>query len=92
MIYNLTHIAPLSAGKITAVASFAMSLVFVVPMFFISFAASGGDNFPIGFLLLFPFLYLIFGFVFGVLGAFVFNLVTKYIGGLQLTLDTYNDQ
>ena len=87
MHYTLTYIAPMTAGKVSAALSFAMSLLFLIPMFLFSMVA-GDVGLPIFALLFFPVLYLIFGFIFGLLGAFVYNLVATHVGGLELNFNT----
>lgn len=39
----------------------------------------------IGLLVAMPFLYLIFGFIFTAIGAWVYNLVAKWVGGIEYT-------
>jgi hypothetical protein len=47
-------------------------------------------GFPMGtsFLLVMPFIYAVFGFVFTLIGAALYNLVAGFIGGIELDLDT----
>ena len=41
----------------------------------------------VGFMLLLPFLYAAMGFIFGVIAAFVYNLLAGWIGGLALEFE-----
>jgi len=41
-----------------------------------------------GFAFCFPFFYAVMGFVFGVIGASVYNLVAKWIGGIEVEIGT----
>jgi hypothetical protein len=55
---------------------------------------TGAPAFPaaigIGFVLVMPILYAAFGFLFGAFGAFVYNLVAGWIGGVEMELQTMN--
>lgn len=62
-----------------------MSIPFVVLMA-ISFAASPAQTRPpFGFLLAMPFVYLILGFIFTAIGAWVYNKVASWVGGIEYT-------
>jgi len=41
----------------------------------------------IGFMILMPLLYTLLGFVFGILGAFLYNLLGKWIGGFEMEFE-----
>ena len=43
--------------------------------------------FGTGFAILAPFLYAAMGFVFGAIGAFIYNLVAKWIGGIEVEVE-----
>ena len=81
---QLINISPIQTAKVFAVLYFLISIPFVV-FIAISFSFSPGPKMPIGFLVLFPFMYLIFGFIFTVVGAWVYNLVARRIGGIEYT-------
>ena len=86
---QLTRIAPLKAGIVLAILYGLLSLV-VVPFLLLglTFSQVGGKPQPtdlvgFGFVLLLPVLYGIAGFIFGMLGAAIYNLVAKWTGGLE---------
>jgi hypothetical protein len=94
---RLKRIAPLKAGIILAVFYALLSLL-AVPFFMLmgSFAAAAaqqsGTDVPFGFLfgvgaIFLPILYGVFGFIFGVIAAALYNLVAKWTGGLEFTLE-----
>lgn len=102
MQLKLKRIAPLQAGKMLAAFYGLMSLVFVPFMLFFmamgSLAArqQGGASAPalplmfgmgIGFMVLLPVVYAAMGFVFGALSAWIYNLLVKWIGGLELEFE-----
>jgi hypothetical protein len=103
MQLKLKRIAPLQAGKMLAAFYGLLSLLFVpfmlVFMAMGSFAArqqggSAGPALPLmfgmglGFMVLLPFFYAAMGFVFGVISAWVYNLLTKWIGGFEFEFET----
>ena len=47
-----------------------------------------GPVFSVFFAILMPVLYAVMGFVMGAVGAFVYNLVAKWIGGVEVELGT----
>jgi hypothetical protein len=102
MHLKLKRIAPLQAGKMLAAFYGLLSLIFVPFMLFFmamgSFAARqhGGSSAPalplmfgmgLGFMVLLPFLYAAMGFILGVIGAAIYNLLTKWIGGFEFEFE-----
>ena len=89
MTYEVTHIHPFSAAKISAALSFLMTSLFCL-LLFTALLSSESMTESIGVsstsLLLFPVYYLLFGYIFGLLFALLFNVVAKYLGGLKVTL------
>jgi hypothetical protein len=102
MNLKLKRIAPLQAGKMLAAFYGLMSLL-VVPfmMFFLALSTlasrghGGPSPFPfvfglgmgIVFALLLPFFYALMGFVFGVISAWLYNLLARWIGGFELEFE-----
>lgn len=81
---QIINISPIQSAKVIALMYFLISLPFVGLMA-ISFPLSPAPQPGIGFLVLFPFVYLIFGFIFTALGAWFYNLVAKRVGGIEYT-------
>jgi hypothetical protein len=100
MNLKLKNIAPLQAGKMLGAFYGLLSLVFV-PFVLVAMAIGGmaahntGNTTPmpfmfgmgIGFAIFLPVMYAILGFVFGALGAWIYNLLAKWIGGLDLEFE-----
>jgi hypothetical protein len=60
------------------------SLVFIVPMFFIFAAVGPREGGPPAFMIiLFPVLYLVFGYSSVAVGCWLYNFMFKYIGGIE---------
>src|SRR5687767_14188200 len=87
---QLTYIAPLKAGIVLAILYAILSLI-VVPFFILAALmgkASGnpGPNpaiFGVAFAIGLPFLYAAGGFLGGLIGAALYNLVAKWTGGFE---------
>jgi len=101
MHLKLKRIAPLQAGKMLAALYGLLSLV-MVPFMLVfvamgSFVARshGGSVSPlplmfgmgVGFLIFLPVLYAAMGFVGGVIGAWLYNLLARWIGGFELEFE-----
>jgi len=102
MNVKLKRIAPLQAGKLLA-AFYGLFSLLIVPfmLFFMavgslaakSQGAGAAPPLPImfgmgiGFILLIPVMYAAMGFVFGVLAAALYNLLTRWLGGLELDFE-----
>lgn len=78
---------PLQTGKVLGALYALMGLVFL-PFFWLlqSFMPEGGGFF-MGFGLLMPIVYGIFGLVFGAIGALIYNFVAGLTGGLEVEVD-----
>lgn len=92
---RIKRIAPLQLGKMLAVLYGIMGL-FLIPVFLIaSFAASqmpeeqrvGMMAFGVGFAVLAPVMYAAMGFILGALGALIYNVVAKWIGGIEVEVE-----
>ena len=92
---RIKRFAPLQLGKMLAVLYGIMGLLFV-PFFLIMSAVAtqmppeqrvGMMAFGVGFALLMPVMYAAMGFVFGALGALIYNLVAKWIGGIEVEVE-----
>ena len=92
---RIKRIAPLQLGKMFAVLYGILGLIFL-PFFLIMSAVAsqlpaqqrvGIMAVGVGFALFFPVLYAAMGFVFGALGALIYNLVAKWIGGIEVEVE-----
>jgi hypothetical protein len=80
---RLTRIAPWQAGKFFAVLYFIIGLIFAIPLALFSQAVPGQAGIGIGFAIGIPFVYAIGALIFVPLGCWIFNLVAKFVGGLD---------
>ena len=91
MKQQIRHFSPHQNAKVFSVLFALSSLIMVVPMFFFTFLAipdeAQASAFP-GFLfLLFPIIYLIFGYLFIGIGCWIYNFITKFTGGIEFQIE-----
>ncbi len=87
---QIVRFSPHQNAKVVAILMALGSLVFLIPMFVVfSFTVPPVDSRgnPTDFLgvmfLLFPVIYLIFGYIFTIIGCTIYNFFFKYIGGFE---------
>jgi hypothetical protein len=88
---QISRFSPHQNAKVLAVLMAFSSLPFVIPMFIaFSFMPPGVDarGNPVEppsvfFALLFPVMYLVMGYIMVIIGCWLYNLLTKYIGGIE---------
>ncbi|KXS32373.1 MAG: hypothetical protein ACYCY7_11270 [Gallionella sp.] len=79
---QITNISPLQSAKVLAVLYFAISL----PLLLLMLAMPGPKPpYVSGSMLALPFFYALFGFLFTLFGAWVYNFVAKHLGGIEFT-------
>ena len=98
---TIKRIAPLQAGKMMGVLYACMGLIFL-PIFMLAAAAGvfaqhtqgaqaapaaavAGIMFGMGIFM--PVIYGVMGFVFGVIGAAIYNLIARWIGGIEVEVE-----
>jgi len=87
MKIQIKRIAPVQAGKISAALYGLLSLIIVPCVVLASIFAPKGGHFPIYLALIFPIIYAGLGFLLGALCAFIYNVVAKWFGGIELTYE-----
>jgi hypothetical protein len=79
---------PHQNGKVLGALMAISSLVFVVPiMFAASLASPTEDDLPVIFMVLLPAFYLVFGYLSVAIGSWLYNVMFKYIGGLEYEVE-----
>jgi hypothetical protein len=84
MIQRVVRIAPLQAGKVSAVL-YGMVSLFIVPFFMLPGFLGAKNAMPVWVPLLFIPVYVIAGFVMSVLMAWLYNLIAGWVGGIEVT-------
>ena len=87
---RLTRVAPFQLGKVFAV----LYAIFSIPIALImaivaSFAP--GKSMPLGFIIAIPVFYIVFGFLFMALAAWLYNLVAGWTGGIEYDTQEMTD-
>jgi hypothetical protein len=91
MKVQILRFSPHQNAKVIAILMALGSIPFVVPAFIaISFAPVGVDargnpiELPSAWMaLMFPVMYLLMGYIMVIIGCWLYNVITKYIGGLE---------
>lgn len=92
---RIRRIAPLQLGKMLAILYGIMGLIFIPFFLAMSFLSAnlpqqqrtGMMAFGVGFALFMPIMYAVMGFITGVIGAGAYNLVAKWIGGIEVDVE-----
>lgn len=85
---QIRQVSAVQTAKVMALMYFVIGLIFFLIMgIFSAFMPGPRPPFATGFMLAMPFFYLIFGFVFTVISALVYNLVAKWTGGVEFTVE-----
>jgi hypothetical protein len=91
---QITRIAPLQAAKIFALIYFVVGLVVAIPLGLLSMfvpAEPGSEQPGVGFFLALPVLYALASFIFIPLGCWLYNVASKYVGGVEITVKDLGD-
>jgi hypothetical protein len=92
---RIKRIAPLQLGKMLAILYGIMGLIFIPFFLLMTVVASqmpaeqrfGLMTLGAGFAFFMPVIYAAMGFVFGALGALIYNLVARWIGGIEVEVE-----
>jgi hypothetical protein len=92
---RIKRFAPLQLGKMMALGYGIMGLLFCPIFLLMSLFSAHLPNqqrvgmlaFGTGFALLMPVLYAVMGFIFGVVGAFIYNILAKWVGGIEVEVE-----
>ena len=89
MKQQVARFSPHQNGKVFAVLMAVTSLIFLVPFFllFSSFGPAQGRP-PMFMLLVFPLVYLVFGYISVVIGCAIYNFLYKFVGGIEFESTT----
>jgi ABC-type Na+ efflux pump permease subunit len=97
---QIARLSPHQNGKVLGTLLGLSTAVFIIPVVVIaSFATRGavdqhGDpvNFPVFLFIFVPVVYAVFGYLGGAFWCFVYNVLFKYIGGIEFeAVETSND-
>jgi hypothetical protein len=83
MISRITKLSILQTGKLLAV-MYAFLALLLVPIMLIVAVVNPKEAAP---LVIMIFLYPLMGFIGGLIGALVYNLASRMVGGLEITLE-----
>jgi hypothetical protein len=82
---QIVRFSPFQTAKVMALLYLIISLPLVLLMA-ASFSAAPNPKPPIaGMMIFLPVIYMVVGFVFTIIGAWIYNLVAKWVGGIEFT-------
>ncbi len=87
MAKRIVRIAPFQAGKVMAVLYAIVSIPFAVIMAIMASFGHGGGGASVLFAIAIPVIYLVVGFVFSIIGAWLYNVVARWTGGLEFVTE-----
>lgn len=88
MVQRLSRFSVGQTAKVLGLLYGLMGLIFLPFFVLATMYSSGGDSFGVGFALVLPILYGVFGFIFTAIGCALYNWVARKVGGIELDLDT----
>ena len=88
-IRAINRIAPWQAAKVSALLYLGMGAIFAIPLGLVSWLTPPSPNKqgPLFFVLL-PFGYALLGLIITPLMCWLYNVAVKYVGGIEVTVDT----
>jgi transmembrane protein DUF3566 len=88
---RISRIAPIQLGKVAAVLYGILSIPIVTIVAIGSLFGKRHEAMSLAFTVGLPVLYIVFGFVFMALGALIYNLTAKWVGGIEFTTEEVAD-
>lgn len=88
MAHRIKSFNPLQVGKVMGVLYGLMGLLFAPIFWFIGKNAPGTPGFPgTAFAIALPIVYGLMGFIFSAIGAWLYNLVSGWVGGIEVEIE-----
>jgi len=88
---QITRISPFQTAKVLAALYFVVTIPFLLLFALFSLFVPGGQKIGLVFIVVAPFIYAIFGFIFSFIGAYIYNFVVKFTGGVEFTVTEVRD-
>ena len=86
---RITRFAPMQVAKVFAVLYALVSIPFAAIAFFAG--SMGGQGMPVWLVVVIPVIYLVFGFIFTAIAAWLYNLVAGWTGGIEYTAEDVSE-
>ena len=87
MELRIKRIAPVQLCKVLAVVYALFSIIFFLFMLIATIAAPEGKEPGLLFTFIMPLLYIVLGFIGGIIGAIIYNFSAKWVGGIIIDLE-----
>lgn len=87
MVRRVSHLGVTQTAKVLGALYGLLGLLFV-PVFLVAAAFTPRNSGPaVGFVLALPLIYAVAGFIFTAIACALYNLVAKYVGGIEVQLE-----
>lgn len=88
---RITRIAPFQLGKVFAVLYAIFSIPIALIMGIAASFAPSEQSMPLAMIVAIPVIYIVFGFLFTALAAWIYNVVAKWTGGVEYVAEEVTD-
>jgi hypothetical protein len=88
---RISRIAPVQLGKVCAVLYAIFSIPIAAIMAIAALFAPENSGKSFGLIIAMPVFYIVFGFIFMAIGALLYNLVAKWVGGVEYMTEEIPD-
>lgn len=88
---RITRIAPFQLGKVFAVLYAIFSIPIALIMGIAASFAPSEQSMPLAMIVAIPVIYIVFGFLFTAMAAWIYNLVAKWTGGVEYVAEEVTD-
>jgi hypothetical protein len=83
MKQQISRLSPHQNAKVAAVLSAVTSLILLVPFFLLASVFGAGQGTPVWMIIIFPIIYLVFGYIFTVIACALYNVIVPMTGGIE---------
>ncbi|HEX4331072.1 MAG TPA: hypothetical protein VH040_02935 [Usitatibacter sp.] len=89
---RISRIAPVQLGKVAAVVYGVLSIPIMAIMAIAAlFGPHANSTVSLVMIVVFPIIYIVFGFIFMALGALIYNLAAKWVGGIEFVTEEVSE-
>ena len=87
---RISKVAPVQLGKVFAIL-YALASIPIALFMLLAGSLGGASGMPMWMVLAIPVVYLVFGFVFTLIAAWLYNLVAGWVGGVEYTTEDVSE-
>jgi ABC-type Co2+ transport system permease subunit len=84
---TIKRISPVQLGKLLAAVYALFSVIFVPFLLIAVLTAPEGRGLSLVFCIVMPIIYIVLGFIGGIIGAFIYNIAAGWVGGIEIEIE-----